>query len=283
MGPLLFLIYMNDIPSYLNENKVCLYADDISVLNRAMSQEKLNGKVLLAMERAEDWFESNGLILNQNKTQHLLFTTSRKDENKNLKLLGLTIDNKLNWSSHITTLADRLSSAVYSIRYIKSISTHEAARMCYFANFHSLMMYGLQFWGNSPSADRIFLLQKRAIRALCGLKQSDSCRPYFRNERILTMASEYILTIIKHVHANKSSYNKNCNIHDYNTRRHSDLRVAYHRLKTTQNSASYWGVKLYNLLPSELKCQSLSKLTCKLKSVLLDGVFYTIEEFTNHF
>ncbi|CAF4947562.1 unnamed protein product [Pieris macdunnoughi] len=84
--------------------------------------------------------------------------------------LGITMDSKLQWSPHINGLAKRLSSAAYAVKKIRSLTDVDTARLVYFSYFHSLMTYGLLLWGHAADVETIFILQKRAIRAIYNLK-----------------------------------------------------------------------------------------------------------------
>lgn len=126
LGPLLFIIYVNDLEINLGADRVCLYADDTSLLVKASTRDLRLKKSEVVKREAEEWFSANRLQVNKNKTQTLEFTTNKCEVHKSIKLLGLHVDNKLNWKTHINELANKLSAAVYSIRRIKNISTHQA-------------------------------------------------------------------------------------------------------------------------------------------------------------
>jgi hypothetical protein len=67
------------------------------------------------------------------------------------KFLGLTLDNKFSWRPHIDTTAPKLSSAGFALRIVKPLFSLESLRMVYFSYFHSIMTYGIIFWGELPS------------------------------------------------------------------------------------------------------------------------------------
>jgi hypothetical protein len=248
LGPLLFIIYMNDLAANLSSDEVCLYADDTSILVKGETREEMLLKAKIAMQEAEDWFAVNNLSLNKNKTQHLEFTT-RKLESIEIKLLGLHLDSGLDWSAHVAALARKLSAAIFSLRRIKQLSNYQAAYLAYISNFHSVAVYGIEFWGRSAGASRIYLLQKKAIRLLSDLRQDESCREAFCKTKILTLQSEYILRVAKHVHSNNENFSKCGDTHSYATRYRDRLKLPYHRIKKTQKYADYWGCKIYNHLP----------------------------------
>jgi hypothetical protein len=78
--------------------------------------------------------------------------------------VGPFINNNLSWKPHIEYIRAKLSSACYAMISIKPYVTINTLKMIYYSYFHSIMTYGLLFWGNSPDSITIFRLQKRIIR-----------------------------------------------------------------------------------------------------------------------
>ena len=87
----------------------------------------------------------------------------------------------LNRTSHIENSLLKLSTAFYTIRKLSSASNTEVLRIVYFANFQSLLEYGIIFWGNSSHVGYTLLLQNRTIRIVVGVTSRSSCRSYFEN------------------------------------------------------------------------------------------------------
>jgi len=71
----------------------------------------------------------------------------------------------------------------------------ETLRMVYFAYIHSIISYGIIFWGNQPYSDKIFKIKKRVIRIIASSRLRDSCRELFKNLEILPLCSQYIYSI----------------------------------------------------------------------------------------
>jgi len=86
------------------------------------------------------------------------------------KFLGLTLDNTLSCRPHIDTVAPKLSLAGFALRIVKPLLSPESLRMVYFSYFHSIMTYGIIFWGNSCHSNVTFRLQKRVIRIITGIR-----------------------------------------------------------------------------------------------------------------
>jgi hypothetical protein len=94
--------------------------------------------------------------------------------------LGINVDSTLSWKNHITDLSSRLSKACYAVRAIKPFMSLETMRMTYYSYVHSLLSYGIIFWGNAPHNESIFKIQKRIIRVISGAGRLDSCRGLFK-------------------------------------------------------------------------------------------------------
>lgn len=124
--------------------------------------------------------------------------------------------------------------------------------MIYHAYFHSIMKYGIIFWGNSPDARKAFLLHKKTIRIMMGMKQRDTCRPVFKKLNILTLASQYILSLMIFMISNLEHFTFNCAIHNKSTRHRGNLHVLQSHLTIRQKGVHYMIVKIFNSLPAIL-------------------------------
>jgi hypothetical protein len=123
---------------------------------------------------------------------HVMYKNKEIAYNGNTKFLGLTLVNTFSWKNHIDTIVPKLSSACFAIRAVKPILSQGSLKMIYFSCFHSIMSYGLVFWGNSYHSNTILKLQKKIIRIMMGIRDRESCREYFSKLYILPLQSEYI-------------------------------------------------------------------------------------------
>jgi hypothetical protein len=120
------------------------------------------------------WFKINLLSLSLKETHYLQFKMINQDDldmdiglshkqifNSNCtKFLGLIIDNKLFWKDHIDYFTTKLSTTCFIMRGIKSLMSLNTMKMIYFSYIHSVMTYGIIFWGNSPHSIKLFRIQK---------------------------------------------------------------------------------------------------------------------------
>ena len=200
----------------------------------------------------------------------------------NTKFLGITLDNTLSWKTHIDTIIPKLSSACFAIRAVKPFLSQESLKMVYYSYFHSIMMYGLIFWGNSYYSNAIFRLQKRTVRIFVGIR--DSYREHFRKLKILPLKSQYILSLSLFVINNKNYFKVNSEIHNINTRTKANFNQPLSHLSTYQKGTYYFGIKVLNSLPAQIKdlSHNTKQFGSALESFLYFHSFYTLDEYFNY-
>jgi hypothetical protein len=202
---------MNDVPNTtINKSKPVLFAEDTSIIVTSYSPIDYKNNIIKIFKNVNDWFKANLLTLNFDKTYYVQFLTKNSSamnihiaygnnhiaKSTNTKFLGLIIDNMLSWKSHVDWLISKLGSAYYAIRSVKPYMLQETLRMIYFSYVHSVMTYGIIFWGNSAHNIHIFRLQKRIIRIVTNSRDRDSCRELFRKLKILSLQSKYIFSLL---------------------------------------------------------------------------------------
>ena len=255
LGPLLFLIFINDLPSSLSTRAV-LYADDTTLLNKATSVIEAIAMGEDAQSEAFEWFKSNRLQINQDKSEHMIFTLKRFENPihfaHSVKFLGIHVDNKLQWHAHGEETAKKVCKSIFLLRNLKGQVSDRMMRMAYFALCQSHLTYGILVWGHSCILERLFKLQRRAIRILAGAKFREHCKKHFIELNILTLPSIYILNCLIYVKSHTADYKRHNEIHSHDTRNNSALCLNKFRLKKNQNSVNYFCVKLFNKLPMSI-------------------------------
>ena len=149
LGPCFFLIYINDLPTVINDNNnMELYADDTSVIITDKSSDNFNSHVNILFNNINIWFRNNLLHLNLSKT-HLEFINMKQCKIKgqihcnnnyitnatHIKFLGLIIDDLLSWNQHIDQVIRKLSSTTYAFRHMKNSLPTDTLKIIYFAMF----------------------------------------------------------------------------------------------------------------------------------------------------
>jgi hypothetical protein len=117
------------------------------------------------------------------------------------------------------------------------------------------------------------------IRLITGINKKESCRKKFKENKILTVTSLYVLEVVCYV-KKKGDIKHNYDFHEYNTRSKHDLHTQSCNTSSLQKSVLHMGIKLYNCLPMRIKkMNSLKQYRKEIKSTLLRETLYTLEEF----
>lgn len=278
LGPLLFIIYINDICSFMSPNKCVLFADDTTLIcaNKNVTDLAQNSSEILV--KASNWFSINKLKLNEDKTQEIIFSSNVNITNKkSVSLLGIVLDDRLTWATHVESLSHKLSKTIFLLRQLKTLISADILKMTYFSLFHSSIIYGVILWGNSPSSIRIFRMQKKAIRILANKNRREHCRPFFVNYGIMPLPSIFIYCVLLEIHKNINTFSVASNIHEHNTRSSNLLRNERFRLTTSQQNSL--NLNLYNILPAHIKSLSFYSFKVSIKKYMLKNCFYSENEF----
>jgi hypothetical protein len=198
-----------------------------------------------------------------------------------IKFLGLIIDEKLSWNQHIDQLAAKLCSACYAVRNLKYIVTQSTLRMIYHACIHSILSYGLIFWGRSSNANKIFVLQKKIVRIIANLGIRESCRNAFKNMQIMTLYSQYMLSLLLFIVNNKHLFTSNNEIHKHRTRNNNNLHLPTVNIAKFHKGPYISGLKAFNHLPHRIKilANDMKSFKTALKRFLCSHPLYSIEEY----
>lgn len=298
IGPLLFTIYMNDLPQYLENSKVIMYADDCTLILANKSEEELRTSASRVMVKFHDWCTMNQLTINTSKTKFISFKSRfikhislnntitfnnlTIEEVQNSKFLGLTIDTYLNWEGHISHLCKNLSSSAFLFSKLTTYCNRKTLLACYYGYVYSRIKYNIIAWGSADQylINRVFLLQKRLVRIIFKLKSTNSCKPLFKEHKILTVPCIIILECALFVHKNKQLFKKNCDFHSYDTRHRRNIAINKHNTLLYEKSPYYFCSKIYNHLPSEI-VEKTSETSFKkdLRSFLSQNCFYSLNNY----
>ena len=183
LGPLLFVIYINDMPNITNIAKFVLYADDANIIITGDTIAEIETKFLELSTKLVDWVSHNELKLNTKKTNYMLFSRSRNlhlgtfvpkiggipIERKTVaRFLGVIIDDKLSWSHHITAIRSKMSKFIGILYKLKHTLPLKARLLTFNSLVQSHLNYASLVWGSTHKSkiDTLFTAQKKAMRAV---------------------------------------------------------------------------------------------------------------------
>jgi exonuclease III len=294
LSPLLFLIYINDFPLATNQ-KCILFADDATIMFKCSypTDAKIyESSINNALNDVISWLLRNNLQINTNKTNFVQFSTiqARKldiqvhyrevniKQVNSVNFLGLHIDQHLSWKVHVDILCGKLHKFVYALKTIKHTSSIDTAITVYHAYVCSLIRYGIILWGNSPATNKVFVAQKKCLRAIWGLKNTDSCRPLFLKHKLLTVPAIYVYEMGKFVKQNVSLFELRDN-RNKRAETHLPLNMPGPKVKLYRDNCYYMAVLIYNSIPLEITSLPVTQFCKTFKVWLTEQCIYTTKEF----
>ena len=294
LGPLLFLLYVNDMRFSSSILKFIQFADDTTILYNSPNFETLKSTLETEGNKVIEWLIANKLLINLTKTQAMMFTFKRHNnllsvnlnntivtEQNIVSFLGIVIDNKLNWKAHISHICLKVSKSIAIIRILKFIFPKEILKMLYMSLIYSYLNYCNLIWGSAENGiiQPLFILQKKAIRYITKSHYLEHTSPLFKSLETLTVfqifESNCSLFAFKCINCNVFPYfrdkiSQNLNIHSYNTRSNDNFRTNERaKLRIIQRSFLHKGITLWNSLENWKWESSLSTFKKKIKTYLI--------------
>ena len=174
LGPLIFLIFCNDLRLNLEFLECVQFADDTSLIFGHKDRKFLTFAIGHDLATIQDWFQANKLTLNVTKSVYVVFgdyNNTLKDLTLKIgethiprvshaKILGLWIDEKLTWNTHIDKTLTKIRSRIGLLKYSKNLLTIHTKRILYFAQIYSVISYGIVVWGTMINNARLNDLQR---------------------------------------------------------------------------------------------------------------------------
>ena len=223
LGPLLFLIYINDLHNAIKFSTVHHFADDTNLLVSNSCIKKVQDQINLDLKYLCKWLKANKIALNNNasKTEVLIFRHQNKhilyrknpleelrpwninikidgkkiEPSTHVKYLGVFIDSHLNWNYHIDELSTKLSRAAGMLAKIRHYVNQDTLNMIYHGIFSSLLQYGSQIWGQSnKSISKMKKIQNKALRIMNFEHPRSSASPLYKKCKILKFADHIKLS-----------------------------------------------------------------------------------------
>ena len=288
LGPLLFLLYINDLPNISKKLKFFLFADDTNIYLESDNLRSLEYIMNKELEKLYEWLCINRLSLNILKTNFVIFCPINKpkspvtilinneaiDEVPNVKYLGILIDSQLTFKSHIDELRKKISRAIGILYKLRSLVTTTIILNVYYAIIYPFLLYGIIIWGNACKTllEPIHIMQKTFVRMAThkdGYPEVPGplahTPPLFNKLNLLTIYDIYNLQLGKLVYesindigptSNIIKYTQANEIHSHNTRYASGGNFYINSVRTTQYGMKgliMEGTKLWDKVPKCIK------------------------------
>ena len=279
LGPLLFLLYINDIQYAIQDAKMRLFADDTSLLTFDKNIDNLMKKSQQNMLQIQNWFIVNKLSLSLNKSNFIIFHNKKRkklDHIQNIKIhndsisrvqhtkyIGLILDENLNWDHHINEVCSSLTR-YFSIFYnIRHFINYDLARIIYNACIYSKVKYGIEIYGSASKnrISKIQTLQNKLLRLLMRKDRMYSSNQLHKDLNILNITDIFKTTVLSFVHncikgnpipVFQNYYQDREGVHQHYTRNRQQLQTDRFRTNMGKSTTHYNGAILWNNLGNDL-------------------------------
>ena len=293
LGPLLFLIYINDICDHLKDCSAILFADDTTLLFTHDDLKTVVQNMNQSLQNIYRWLCVNKLSLNIEKTNYIVFHNAQQKlpfipkvfiENKEIamvqytKFLGVHVDSNMNWKKHSSIVTNKCLKLMSVLSRLKNSLPCSILYTIYQSLFIPVITYGISAWGNSVGKEikRLKEIQKKTIRLICKAKYNSHTDPIFIKLRTLKLDDLFRLDCCKLFFKSQMQILKpylsqqiqtNQSIHEHNTRQvHNIHQVNIHSSVQSQllnfKVSSSW-----NQLPQSLKNYQNISIHCFTKKL----------------
>ena len=187
LGPLLFLLYVNDLPNCLKQSSAEMYTDDSNLTASSNDLYRLQTILNSELNNINQWLVANKLTLNVDKTEYMIIGTRQKSNHlshnmevhigeKKLKqvtskkVLGVTIDNQLSWEEQVDNISKKVSQGIGVVRRAKLFVKYDTLQILYNSLVQPYFEYCSLVWGNCCDSlkEKLQKLQNRAARVITG-------------------------------------------------------------------------------------------------------------------
>ena len=295
LGPILFLLFVNDLPNFSNFFRTILFADDANLSVDGDNPTELIASANIELDKFYFWCTANRLSLNILKTFYILFANKppavlpplvmrsnftyypikRVD---NIKFLGVYYDEKMSFKYHINHIASKISRISALIYRAKNLMPPHILKMVYEAHVNSILNYCNPIWANTyPTyTESISKLLKRIVRNITHSDFLAHTKPLFQQLQILDFDKLRKLSLGKYVYNNRNAIlTPLIPNHGYPTRNRHIFRLPERNTALFERSFLYEGPRLWNTLmdqcPLAVSAPSVTSFKRRLKKFLLQS------------
>ena len=278
LGPLLFLIFINDLPNCSDMFQFTLFADD-STLTATFHRDEteITNKVNDELIYVNYWLMANKIAINADKTKYIAFTYRRQTmlnlirigdirirETTDIKFLGVYLDRSLTFKNHVKYISSKLAKSIGILNKLKYYLPLIVMKTLYRTFIQPYLLYGLQSWYStySNNTKSVVMLQKRAIRTITNSDYLAHTGPLFKALSILQIDHLFKYQILTYMYKTinwhydlkvLAALNLQTDIHHYNTRNANSYRLPNYRKSMSRFSLIYLGPSLWNQLPLQIR------------------------------
>ena len=279
LGPLLFIIYVNDLPNCLRHCKIILYADDTLIHYSAKTVQDIETYLNIDLQTVSQWLQSNLLTLNCDKSRFVLFGSTRRLKSLNavsikindsplehansFKYLGVTLREDLSWNEHIKNIVNKTNQRLGLLRRIKTLLPLNARLILYHSLILPLFDYGDIIWGgknNTLLMNDLQVQQNKAAKLILDRPKYSAATEALEelewkhlDHRRHLHRCVFIFRCLHNIIDFNFNFRQNNDIHHHNTRQSKNLHLSAPKTNWAKQKLTYQAALDFNLLSPEIQ------------------------------
>ena len=206
LGPTLFLLYINDLALVSKLFQIIMFADDTNLFVRGKSVEQIKNQINTELLIINEWFKTNRLSLNLDKTTYVIFGNKKFDDIKiyfrdveikrqfETKFLGVILQANLKWNTHINIVLSKTSKCLGIMSKIRHLIPQHLTRMLYLTLVEPYINYCNIVWcspDKTSNLEKILRVQKKYCRLMTFASFSAPSKPLFLELKLLNVYEIY--------------------------------------------------------------------------------------------
>lgn len=310
LGPLLYLLYVNDIRgSSLDNNysdRLTLYADDLNVLVTSINANEAISEAHKIVSEIKMWTMKNELTINEQKTYYMFFHRHRKKQNNrsadspitanaminlagyqlhktsSINFLGICIDEKLKFDEHVKKLAMKMNTFFPIIYRLRDILDTQGKYILYYAYIYSRIQYGIIVYGSTTKSllNKIQIIQNRTIRTLFRIPRMVTNASMYKQLNLLQLNEIYKLNLaimgylVYHDSISsslKSQFVKRIDVNKRNSRFASNFDIKYNTTNFANRDINNQVARIWNKIPIGIRDVKMQQFKTSMKKLILEG------------
>lgn len=287
LGPILYLIYVNELPKISTLFNTCLFADDTTLIFESKNKNDLVNACNIGINKFYSWCCANRLSINISKTKMMLFSNILRPSDvseiymnsmkieyaSSVRFLGLMIDDKLKFNNHIKLIAEKISKNAAILYRLRQIIPHQTLICVYRCFVECYLNYCTIVFGNAYQChiNQLEIAQKKCIRIIANQPPLSHTDPLFFELKLLKFSDIYKNNLAAYMYRNIDKFASQWRPNIHSTRSGATYVPQFQNSTLTKNqSIKYQAPALWNLIPIDIRnSPSYSSFKRRLKKYLI--------------
>ena len=281
MGPILFISFINDLPENFQNCKILSYADDTQIIVSGKNGKQIKKQLENLIDSAQKWYAKNSLLNNATKTEVMLITGRKHKENfyieineegktkklelkTSIKILGVHIDQQLNWSKQVHEVNRKAKYAVRNLQRVNQLIPIKSRLLLYNSLVASHLNYTDTVWAgcNNQDKNKLQRTQNLAVKSILGMRKHESSKEALKKANLLPLDEKRKIHEAVYIHKGLNNrlppsicrqYEQQKSLKNNRSAEKQILTIPIHKTERYKHCPLYRTIKIWNSIPLHIK------------------------------